>query len=259
MPPPPGGAAWVAKSPFLLTCSRLASCWQFKVGACVFLATGHSLELILSERALSLTTRLHVGQPGIREYHDVFSTLMSALVYCRRKTPTPTVCDVQCIKCGRVKSAEWFYTNTRASTGINRVCMPCVSHYEHKRSERLRRESDSQEPTAVKECGICGDTLPATSFSKHITCKDGLRWRCKMCYVQYKAAWRQERKEHLRVHPLVAPAATERICSRCRISKLLPEYAKNSISGGGVHNTCRECDHKRHQSNRLQTPTHVGN
>jgi len=96
-----------------------------------------------------------------------------------------------------------------------------------------------------KTCTKCGETKPATEFSRDKSARDGLQNKCKACNAAYREANRTRSNEYFRAH---YAANKERVGKRNRA-----RYAANKEQMKAYRETNKE---RRKQQRRAYRETH---
>ena len=117
--------------------------------------------------------------------------------------PATTPTQKTCTRCQTEKPLTDFSRKSSSKDGHRSHCRECMAEYraanrdklrtlDAERHARLRNRADHEiEYPTEKKCSQCGDTKPASEFTKNRTNLDGLQNNCKLC-----ARWEQVRHKY---------------------------------------------------------------
>ncbi len=84
----------------------------------------------------------------------------------------------------------------------------------------------------MKNCPICNETKPTTSFYKSKSTIDGLQYRCKECITEYLS-----NRNYTPIYDSI-----EISCSTCKLSKSKYEFYPDKRQKGGLRPECKSCN-----------------
>lgn len=117
----------------------------------------------------------------------------------------------RCSTCRQVRVRGDFFKDTRRWSGLSPCCRDCRREYckHYSRGWKPKKAAENRRKNrivsvAMKTCRLCLNSLPASSFSRVSTLRDGLDPMCKSCkrevnarnYRAYLSYHRHYRREH---------------------------------------------------------------
>ena len=132
------------------------------------------------------------------------------------------------------------------------MCRLCFTLMGWQRKERYQRERESQDPITEKWCGGCVKLLPAASYFRDVSQRDGYDTFCKVCQNTRKSARDLECQERRSNQTLVVADGTERVCSQCTIRKPWAEFNKRVEIMCGIRSVCKQCCQDNQKFYRLK-------
>ena len=63
----------------------------------------------------------------------------------------------------------------------------------------------------MKQCKECGKIKPLSNFYKGVTEKDGLKHKCKVCYLKQTAQWREKHPSYMKKYALRNRKITKKV------------------------------------------------
>jgi hypothetical protein len=129
---------------------------------------------------------------------------------------------------------------------------PRVAAYSRAKRAKAREERKriraAYVPPGIKACKKCGVERPLEEFPKSKSMMDGHTNLCRPCTLEYERAWKmanpdkvKANSERTRRRVVVLPPDTTQACKRCRVEKLLSEFAPAPGMTLGVRKTCIQC------------------
>lgn len=98
----------------------------------------------------------------------------------------------------------------------------------------LYSEKAGQQEKPQKVCRACKESLDIESFTKNSRFRDGLDSRCKSCTIEYYRLLEEK-------HSLARDEPINKTCTRCGITKSIPEFYKFRPSTDGRRPDCKTC------------------
>lgn len=98
-------------------------------------------------------------------------------------------------------------------------------------------------------CTYCKETKDITQFSLKSNGKDGRNSLCKTC-VKIKADARISKRK-------IDPSITEKKCTKCKHTKNISEFARDSTKQDGHYSSCKSCNEQYVKEYRQKNPDKV--
>jgi len=149
--------------------------------------------------------------------------------------------DKTCSKCGQVKAYNFFSPQPQSKDGRSSWCKSCKAS--HEAAKRLLRGVPAKRKPLVtddgKQCLICNDILPLTSFPPSRRGKLGLGSYCRKCNKKYhrNPAWKERRRQYTREY---RKRHRDRWLFLHRCNMLKRRARKRSVDTGEVTNAFLE-------------------
>lgn len=154
-----------------------------------------------------------------------------------------------CTGCHIDKSASEYAT--RAKDKLYERCKLCQYKTRSDRQTRLRieRETSEYKPIEQKACTSCNTEKSIICFGIDRYSIDGYTVKCKECHKKTAAFKRKERS--LELANGKRTTLTEKVCSRCKVTKPSTEFSISSGSDVLLKSCCKTCRNKDSTTRRI--------
>ena len=135
------------------------------------------------------------------------------------------MCEKFCRACEIVKPISSFYKDSKYLDKLMPKCKTCTTNKVHIVPKKIII-------TNYKVCNQCNRLLNKNGFTKSTQAPDGLQYKCKECEKAITLA----RKMAVKVI-----TSQTKVCSKCKETKDISQYTKNSLSKDGLRPECQAC------------------
>jgi len=143
----------------------------------------------------------------------------------------------KCTCCKEEKELGCFSIYKRQEGKYNTVCKKCIVDKGRKQKQKIREYNlkNGFVDIAEKKCTKCGEVKSIENFSLSLREISGRRTQCKDCVnIQEKCRYRDLDKDNI-----IIPEY--KICNKCKESKKIDEFTKNSFRKDLHSSTCIKC------------------
>ena len=159
--------------------------------------------------------------------------------------------EKSCNICKRLLPISQFHKSRRYKDGLCPACINCQKARQGEYNQKWEKSrSNNDEILVAKECNVCHEILPVSSFSYNKRHKDGLVGTCKECienrHQEYISKWKKEQSEDIidftQMDGLFP--SFEKECATCH--KVLPItfFYPNARKKDGYASSCKDCAKK---------------